>query len=645
MSKYLSCSLVICVCTAIFLHEYVQLSILLSVVTGFICICIAFFARKRRRLFCIFMCGAGFFFAWAETVHSETRFNALPHYLSGTETEAVFRICDKKRVYKEKNQSVTVYRADLKSHGGKGSVLLYIHGENPFEEGCVVKGRVSCTAPVFKKNYGTYDFYHAYRYRSIFMKCKEHKDTPLELVELPSMYDASLHSIRLRITDSFTEVMGTRLAYVFTSLLFGGHYDEIDEDIIRNFSLTGMIHILSVSGSHITILLSVIWTLAGGLSLSRRVKLSGASVVLFLYCALAGFTVPVIRSTLTGMAAAYAAEGNCEHSPLHILSLVALFFLAENPFVFYDLSFRLSFCAAAGIILFTPKTEAALSFLPVFLRRCTAVCIGAQIPAVPLLTGTFAGLPLYTLPANLLVGSVLDGLIVAGLVAALAVYIMPFFGRIILHILKPFLWAALKANAFLAALPYSFIPTGSMGDLLTVAYILAVFAVYGTCKRKVAAFCSVFIFSAAVYTNFSHRQDRQLMVLDTLPDYTVYIKEDNGMSKMWYNKKQKFGASCIMSVVAPALHHEAIFSVGEVFLSGQATEKIKTDIQKSFKINVVSGGCPDFTNEEFRICGDGIEFIKTGKKLNVKECGEIRAYEHKGRWHFETYSGETYETY
>ena len=99
MSKYLSCSLVICVCTAIFLHEYVQLSILLSVVTGFICICIAFFVRKRRRLFCIFMCGAVFFFAWAGTVHSETRFNALPHYLSGTETEAVFRICDKKRVY------------------------------------------------------------------------------------------------------------------------------------------------------------------------------------------------------------------------------------------------------------------------------------------------------------------------------------------------------------------------------------------------------------------------------------------------------------------------------------------------------------------------------------------------------------------
>ena len=477
------------------------------------------------------------------------------------------------------------------------------------------------------------------------MKCKERKDTPLEIVELPSMYDASLHSIRLRITDSFTEVMGTRLAYVFTSLLFGGHYDEIDEDIIRNFSLTGMIHILSVSGSHITILLSVIWTLAGGLSLSRRVKLSGASVVLLLYCALAGFTVPVIRSALTGIAAAYAAEGNCEHSPLHILSLVALFFLAENPFVFYDLSFRLSFCAAAGIILFTSKTEAALYFLPVFLRRCTAVCIGAQIPAVPLLTGTFAGLPLYTLPANFLVGSVLDGLIVAGLVAALAVHILPFFGEIILYILKPFLWSALKTNAFLAALPYSFIPTGGMGPLLTGAYILAVFAFYGTYKRKVAAFCSVFIFSIVLCTNFFHRQDCQLIVLDTVPDYTVYIKYSNGMSKMWYNKKQRFGTSFIMSVVAPALHHEGIFSVGEVFLSGQATEKIKKDIQKSFETQVASEGFPDFTNEGFHICGDGIEFIKTGKKLNVKECGEIRAYEHKGRWHFETYGGETYEIY
>ena len=101
MSTYLSCSLVICVCTAIFLHEYVQLSILLSVVTGFICICIAFFARKRRRLFCIFMCGAAFFFSWAWTVHSETRFKNVQQKLIGTHNAAVFRKSEKKTGYNE----------------------------------------------------------------------------------------------------------------------------------------------------------------------------------------------------------------------------------------------------------------------------------------------------------------------------------------------------------------------------------------------------------------------------------------------------------------------------------------------------------------------------------------------------------------
>ena len=53
---------------------------------------------------------------------------------------------------------MTVYRADLKSHGGKGSVLLYIHGENPFEEGCVVKVVYPVRLPYLRKITGLMTF-------------------------------------------------------------------------------------------------------------------------------------------------------------------------------------------------------------------------------------------------------------------------------------------------------------------------------------------------------------------------------------------------------------------------------------------------------------------------------------------------------
>lgn len=51
---------------------------------------------------------------------------------------------------------------------------------------------------------------------------------------------------------------------VLMTLLFGGHYSEIPKDIIHSFSVTGIIHILSVSGSHIALLFGFYISLGSG---------------------------------------------------------------------------------------------------------------------------------------------------------------------------------------------------------------------------------------------------------------------------------------------------------------------------------------------------------------------------------------------
>ena len=46
---------------------------------------------------------------------------------------------------------------------------------------------------------------------------------------------------------------GQRLKVLMT-LLFGGHYQELPEGVLDDFTRTGIVHILSVSGSHVALL-------------------------------------------------------------------------------------------------------------------------------------------------------------------------------------------------------------------------------------------------------------------------------------------------------------------------------------------------------------------------------------------------------
>lgn len=90
---------------------------------------------------------------------------------------------------------------------------------------------------------------------------------------------------------------------VLMTLLFGGHYSEIPKDIIHSFSVTGIIHILSVSGSHIALLFGFLYFLGKWLGLSMKVTVVPAVLLVLVYAAMSGFVPPVIRASLMGILA------------------------------------------------------------------------------------------------------------------------------------------------------------------------------------------------------------------------------------------------------------------------------------------------------------------------------------------------------
>jgi competence protein ComEC len=161
-----------------------------------------------------------------------------------------------------------------------------------------------------------------------------------------------------------------------------GDQDSVKQEHWRIFNLTGITHLVSISGSHVTMLAAV-----GGwcaLSAMRRVRWRGrllcerlparviavlsAMLVAWLYCLLAGWGVPAQRTFF--MLACVAVSLLLRHtlSASRVLCSAAVLVVIADPWAPLSTGFWLSFLAVA--ILFTAGSSAV--------RQSTRTCSGAS---------------------------------------------------------------------------------------------------------------------------------------------------------------------------------------------------------------------------------------------------------------------------
>ena len=67
---------------------------------------------------------------------------------------------------------------------------------------------------------------------------------------------------------------------------------------IRDSSYTGLIHILSISGSHIALLLALVYGLGRLIKLKKRTSLIMGILLAIMYCGVVGGDAPVVRATM-----------------------------------------------------------------------------------------------------------------------------------------------------------------------------------------------------------------------------------------------------------------------------------------------------------------------------------------------------------
>ena len=189
--------------------------------------------------------------------------------------------------------------------------------------------------------------------------------------------------VRKQYEAYMAQAMPKQDAAAIFAMLFGG-YQGIRPELLEAFTITGIVHILSVSGSHITLMAGTANIVGRFLHMSPRATAALATGVILFYSLLAGAIPPVIRSAIMGILTLLALTAGRERDAQHILGLVALGLLLYSPLWIFDISFQLSFGATAGLLYLAPPLRKSLrKLLPVFVADSLAVTIGAQLSVLP----------------------------------------------------------------------------------------------------------------------------------------------------------------------------------------------------------------------------------------------------------------------
>jgi competence protein ComEC len=210
----------------------------------------------------------------------------------------------------------------------------------------------------------------------------------------------------------------SRAGYPASSLLEAllvGVREDVPADLYGDFLRTGSLHILALSGLHVTALYgaaaALLWFLRRGWP-----RFLAATAVLLFYQFLAGFMPSLLRATVMIVIGGTAVLLDRDQEPINVLALSGIVLLLIDPFQGFTLSFQLSFLALAGILVLGTLIQRPLAAgLPRFLLVAFAMSAGAQAATLPLVIGAFGSWYPSGLLASLILVPLTTGFLWAGL--------------------------------------------------------------------------------------------------------------------------------------------------------------------------------------------------------------------------------------
>ena len=215
-------------------------------------------------------------------------------------------------------------------------------------------------------------------------------------------------TFRAKQVAKFNQYLSVDTYGIASTLLLGDRAD-LGKDIIDTFTKTGTMHVLSVSGMHVGLVVYLFSALLFFLNGSLRKRYLKAAIIIFLvwfYALITGLAPSIVRAAIMISLVVIAKAKLKQVNIFNILSLSAFILLLYNPFNIVDVGFQLSYLAVAGLIYIQPKVS--LIYQPdnkiiKYVWDVMSVSIAAQIATAPISLFYFHQFPIYFVLSNIFI--------------------------------------------------------------------------------------------------------------------------------------------------------------------------------------------------------------------------------------------------
>jgi len=369
------------------------------------------------------------------------------------------------------------------------------------------------------------------------------------------------------------------------SLLLGMQ-DEVDPTLEELYSDFGLVHILAISGFHITLVSSFfLWAMerAGA---AREKALLSCIVFILLYVLMVGAGPSAVRAGVMGGLALWGVYAKKRMTILDLWGISCILMLLWNPYDLWNIGFQLSFAVTLGLILLVPMFVQVFAFVPKAVRTFLAVTIVSQLVSFPFLVYWFhqfsplSGV-LNLLAVPLLSFVVLGGGYVALLLSHVHVALAYFFVQMIDSSLTMIHRVLEWVHRFVV--PYSHWPHPYPGWLVAYAGFLALLPIawkYGYHrKRDMARYAVCFVLLlAAARQPFAGHDEVRITFLDVgqgdsivveIGRKKVYLIDGGGNvyvpEESWRKKREPYDVG--KKVVLPFLRSLGIHRIDHIVMT------------------------------------------------------------------------------
>lgn len=346
----------------------------------------------------------------------------------------------------------------------------------------------------------------------------------------PVVRDVVKKSIFNRIDDLYSN--STR--GIVKAILLGDK-SELHRDIRKEFAVTGVAHILAVSGFHVGVIAGILFWIFSFIR-NNYIKFILITLSLVAYVYLVDFQPSAVRAGIMIVLFLFAYLLQRKPNPINIIATTVLLVAVVNPSSLYSAGFQMSVAAISGIfLLYSPFRNFLFNYLKFEkidiskkIGSSLAVSLAASVVVSPIIAYYFGIYSIISPLANLVVIPFMLFGQIFGIVALASSYLFLPLGHIFANTSQLSIEIATLITHYAAELPFSHIS----GDLVYIVSIFtSVFLIYlllsNSLKQLVFRLIAILFFSSLLFGKYFLEAKPSFIIYERANSYLIENKLNN----------------------------------------------------------------------------------------------------------------------